>query len=98
MQIVIPQQSVGWHLPAEKCECQAAQSAHMWLKEHKDEFAVLPCPLNPEGLKPIVNIWVHDDRIVRAMDLQPCNLQQLAMQLESPRPWLPVTTTSRNGV
>ncbi|GBL72252.1 hypothetical protein AVEN_32449-1 [Araneus ventricosus] len=42
-----------------------------------------PWPANSPDLKPIEKLWDHLDRVVRAVDPQPCNLAQLATALES---------------
>ncbi|GBM95158.1 hypothetical protein AVEN_128545-1 [Araneus ventricosus] len=51
-----------------------------------------PWPTNSPDLKPIEKLWDHLDRVVRAIDPQPCNLAQLATALESAWLNIPVNT------
>ncbi|GFW65371.1 transposable element Tcb1 transposase [Trichonephila clavipes] len=81
MCIVFPQKEGIYQ--QDNAKCHTAGSVRAWFEEPQYEFTVLSGAAHSLDLSPIENLWDHLDRIVRAMDLHPRNLAQLATALES---------------
>ncbi len=48
-----------------------------WFLEHDNEFTLLKWPLQSPDLNPIEQFWDVVEWVIRIMDVQPTNLQQL---------------------